>query len=286
MSHVPSVRLNNGVWMPVIGFGVYDTGSLEECEACVSQALEAGYRLIDTAAMYGNEEAVGRAIRSSGLRREEVFVTTKVWFTDSGFGRTREAFFRSLDRLGLDYVDLYLIHQPYGDVYGSWRAMEELYQEGLIRAMGVSNFHGDRLMDLAVHGRTTPAVNQLELHPLYQREDDLAVLARYGVMPQAWGPLARGRGGMLTNRVLTLIAAKHRRTVAQVVLRWLVQRGIPVIPKTVKRERMVENLAVFDFNLDEADLEAIRGLDTGMSYFGDHRDPSHLDKLVASGPSR
>lgn len=277
-------RLNNGVEMPMIGLGVYEAGTLQDCQRCVMEALEAGYRLVDTAAVYGNEEAVGRAIRMSSVSREEVFVVTKLWFRDSGYERTLWAFFGSLRRLGLDYVDLYLIHQPYGDVFGSWRAMEELYRRGYVRAIGVSNFYAERLADLVVHCQVPPAVDQIEIHPLHQRPGELKVMERFNVTPQAWGPLARGRDGIMENPVLAAIAAKHGRTVPQIILRWLLQRGIPSIPKTVRRERMVENLSVLDFQLDQQDMELIMGLDTGRSSFGDHRDPALLDKLMGFDP--
>jgi 2,5-diketo-D-gluconate reductase A len=279
------VVLNNGVEMPMIGLGVYEAGTLEDCERCVSEALDAGYRMVDTAAVYGNEEAVGRAVRGSSVPREEVFVITKLWFKDSGYERTIAAFFGSLKRLGLDYVDLYLIHQPYGDVYGSWRAMEELYRRGYVRAIGVSNFYADRLMDLSAHCEVTPAVDQIELHPLHQRPEELRVMRRLGVIPQAWGPLARGRDGILEHPVLVGLAEKHRRTVPQVILRWLVQQGITAVPKTVRPERMRENLDVFSFSLDGQDMELIASADTSRSSFGDHRDVALFEKLLAFDPA-
>ena len=232
--------LNNGVTMPMLGFGVYQMNDAAACEAAVAEALRVGYRLIDTAAAYGNEESVGRAIANSGIPREEIFVTTKLWLSDAGFDKTRLAFQRSLDRLQLDYLDLYLIHQPYGDVYGAWRAMEELNEAGRIRAIGVSNFHPDRVMDLMLHNRTAPAVNQIETHPFCQQIEAAKFLHENGVQIESWGPFAEGRNNLFSNPVLSAIAAKQQRSVAQIVLRWLLQRGVVAIPKSVRAERMVE----------------------------------------------
>lgn len=273
------VTLNNGIEMPQLGFGVFQINDLAECERCVIDALEAGYRLIDTAAAYGNEEAVGRAIKKSGLPRDEIFVTTKLWISDAGEERTPAVFERSLERLQLDYVDLYLIHQPFGDVYGSWRAMERLYREGRARAIGVSNFYPDRILDLMLHNEVPPAVDQVEVNPYYQQIEAQRILKESGIQMMAWAPFAEGRGGLFQNEVLTSLAAKHRRSVAQIVLRWLVQRGIVAIPKSVRPERMAENIAVFDFALDESDLAAIAALDTGRSQFFDHRDPETVKRL-------
>lgn len=257
--------------MPVLGFGVYQ---VEEsvCEQCVSDAIAAGYRSIDTASAYMNERAVGRAIRRSGVPREELFVTTKLWVQDAGYESTRRAFAESLERLQLDYLDLYLIHQPFGDVYGSWRAMEELYREGKIRAIGVSNFQPDRLVDLILHNEVVPAVNQVETHPFCQQTEAAAVMAAEGVQIESWAPFAEGRNNLFGNEVLVSLAAKYRKSVAQVVLRWLIQRGVIVIPKSVRPERMAENIDVFDFCLAPEDMNLIATLDTERSCFLSHRD--------------
>ncbi|MGO4459545.1 aldo/keto reductase [Streptomyces sp. M-16] len=272
------VTLNNGVEMPILGFGVYQIPP-EETERAVGEALAAGYRSLDTAAAYGNEEAVGRAIRSSGVPRHELFVTTKLWISDAGEDRAGRAFHTSLRKLGLDHVDLYLIHQPYGDVYGSWRAMQNLQREGLVRAIGVSNFHPDRLLDLMDHNEITPAVNQVETHPFHQRTGDQELMAGRGVQIESWGPFAEGRGNLFTHPVLTRIASAHGRTVAQVVLRWLIQRQVVAIPKSVRPERMAENLDVFGFGLTDEDMADIAALDTGASVFFDHRDPAVVSRL-------
>jgi len=269
-----TTTLNNGVAMPMLGFGVYQMSDAAQCEAAVAEALRVGYRLIDTAAAYGNEEAVGRAIAKSGIAREEIFVTTKLWLSDAGFEKTTRAFERSLERLQLDYLDLYLIHQPYGDVYGAWRAMEVLHDAGRSRAIGVSNFHPDRVMDLMVHNRVKPAVNQIETHPFCQQIDTAKFLRENGVQIESWGPFAEGRNDLFGNPTLSALAAKHRRSVAQIVLRWLLQRGVVAIPKSVHSERIAENFRVFDFELDAEDMAAIAALDTGRSAFFDHRDPA------------
>lgn len=266
--------LNNGIVMPLLGFGVYQMSDAAQCEAAVAEALRVGYRLIDTAAAYGNEEAVGRAVAASGVPREELFVTTKLWLSDAGPEKTRLAFERSLARLQLDYLDLYLIHQPYGDVYGAWRTMEELYEAGRIRAIGVSNFHPDRIMDLIVHNRIVPAVNQIETHPFCQQADTAKFLHENGVQIESWGPFAEGRNDLFSNSTLSELAARHGRSVAQIVLRWLLQRGVVAIPKSVRAERIAENFRIFDFELDADDMAAIAALDTGKSAFFDHRDPA------------
>ncbi|MCG5433123.1 aldo/keto reductase [Mycobacterium sp. MYCO198283] len=268
-----SVTLNNGVQMPILGFGVYQVPA-DETERVVSEALDIGYRHLDTAASYQNEQAVGRAIARSGIARDELFVTTKLWMEHAGDDATPAAFQRSLDRLGLDYVDLYLIHQPFNDYYGAWRAMEGLLAQGRVRAIGVSNFFPDRLVDLIVHNEITPAVNQIETHVYYQRADDHQVMTQYGVRHESWGPFAEGRNNMFSDPTLTAIAETHGKSVGQVVLRWLIQRGIVVIPKSVRPERMRENLDVFDFELTAAQLDRIAGMDTGTSLFFDHRDPA------------
>jgi diketogulonate reductase-like aldo/keto reductase len=273
------VILNNGVEMPILGFGVYQINDLEECERSVYDALSTGYRLIDTAAAYQNEEAVGRAIKRSGVPREELFITTKLWIQDAGYESAKEASGRSLKRLGLDYLDLYLIHQPYGDVYGSWRAMEELQREGVTRAIGVSNFQPDRVMDLIVHNMVVPAVNQIETHPFHQQTDTQQFLQEQGVQIESWGPFAEGRNNLFQNELLLSVGSKYDKSVAQVVLRWLIQRGVVVIPKSVRRERIVENFNVFDFELSGEDMDAISTLDTKQSLFLDHRDPAVVKTL-------
>ncbi|MDN8588527.1 2,5-diketo-D-gluconic acid reductase [Chryseobacterium mucoviscidosis] len=268
-----TVTLNNGVKMPIIGFGVYQVPDAEECENSVYEALMAGYRLIDTASGYLNEEAVGRAIKRSGIPREELFITTKLWVQDADYERAKLAFSKSLKKLQLDYLDLYLIHQPFGDYYGAWRAMEDLYREGKIKAIGVSNFLPDRLMDLIMHNEIVPAVNQVETHPFYQQIENGAFMKEQGVQHQSWAPFAEGRGNLFGNEVLTSIASKHNKSVAQVVLRWLVQREVVVIPKSVKKERIVENFNIFDFELSADDIEQISALDTRESLFLSYRDP-------------
>jgi 2,5-diketo-D-gluconate reductase A len=269
-----TILLNNGVEMPILGFGVYQMADLDECERSVLEAIRTGYRLLDTAAAYGNEEAVGNAIRKSGVPRQELFVTTKLWIQDAGYDRTKKAFDRSLQRLGLEYLDLYLIHQPYGDVYGSWRAMEALQEEGRVRAIGVSNFQPDRVMDLIVHNKVTPAVNQVETHPFCQQIATQAFLQENKVQMESWAPFAEGRNHIFQNEVLLSIPRKYGKSVAQVILRWLLQRKVVAIPKSVRKERIVENFDVFDFALSEEDMDAIRGLDNEVSLFFDHRDPA------------
>ncbi|CAM4518605.1 aldo/keto reductase [Paenibacillus typhae] len=269
-----SVTLNNGVNMPIIGFGVYQIPDAQECENAVYEALMAGYRLIDTAAGYLNEEAVGQAIKRSGIPREELFITTKLWVQDAGYESAKLAFAKSLKKLKLDYLDLYLIHQPFGDYYGAWRAMEELYHEGKSRAIGVSNFLPDRLMDLIVHNEIAPAVNQIETHPFYQQAESAAFMKEQGVQHQSWAPFAEGLNNLFSNEVLASLAEKHNKSVAQVVLRWLVQRGIVVIPKSVKKERIAENINIFDFELRSEDMDQIAALDTGSSLFGSYLDPN------------
>ncbi|MEC0174375.1 aldo/keto reductase [Paenibacillus favisporus] len=268
-----TVTLNNGVQMPIIGFGVYQIPDAEECENAVYEALMAGYRLIDTASGYLNEEAVGRAIKRSGVPREELFITTKLWVQDAGYESAKLAFAKSLKKLQLDYLDLYLIHQPFGDYYGAWRAMEDLYREGKIKAIGVSNFLPDRLMDLIVHNEIVPAVNQVETHPFYHQIESAAFMKEQGVQHQSWSPFAEGRNNLFSNEVLTSIAEKYNKSVAQVVLRWLVQREVVVIPKSVKKERIVENFNIFDFELSADDIEQISTLDTRESLFLSYRDP-------------
>jgi 2,5-diketo-D-gluconate reductase A len=274
--------LNNGVEMPLLGFGVYQMNDAEECERSVSAALSTGYRLIDTAAAYLNEDAVGRAIQGSGVPREELFVTTKLWVQDAGFESARTAFDRSLQRLQLDYLDLYLIHQPFGDVYGAWRAMEDLCNEGRVRAIGVSNFQPDRVMDLIVHNNVVPAVNQVECHPFNQQIENQKYLQENGVQIESWGPFAEGKHDIFKNEVLLSIAEKHGKTVAQIILRWLTQRGVVAIPKSVRTERIAENFNVFDVELSADDMAAIATLDTKTTSFFDHRDPAMVKRLGES----
>jgi 2,5-diketo-D-gluconate reductase A len=268
-----SVKLNNGVEMPVLGFGVYQIPDAAECEQSVYEAIQAGYRLIDTAAAYMNEEAVGKAIKRSGVPREELFITTKLWIQDAGYENAKKAFEKSLQNLQLDYLDLYLIHQPFGDVYGSWRAMEELYRQRRIKAIGVSNFYPDRLIDLIVHNKIVPAVNQIETHPFHQQKETQEILENAGVQIQSWGPFAEGRNNLFQNELLQGIGDKYNKSIAQIVLRWLIQRNIVVIPKSVRKERIEENFNVFDFELTTGDMESISTLDTGASLFLDHRKP-------------
>lgn len=268
------VTLNNGISMPVAGYGVFQIPDPAECERAVIDAIGAGYRLIDTAASYLNEAAVGQGIKHGGVAREQLFVTSKLWVQDTGYERTRDAIEQSLRRLQLDYLDLFLIHQPFGDVHGSWRAMQDAYRGGKLRAIGVSNFHPDRLMDLIAFNDIAPAVNQIEVNPFHQQADSVAFMLEHGVQPQAWAPFAEGRNHLFTNELLLGIAARHGKSVGQVVLRWLTHRGIAVLAKTVRRERMAENLAIFDFDLDEGDMAAIAKLETGVSSFFSHRDPA------------
>jgi len=274
-----SVKLNNGVQMPILGFGVFQITDEEECEQVVYDAIQTGYRLIDTAASYLNEEAVGRGIKRSGVSREELFITTKLWVQDTGYEATKKAFENSLKRLQLDYLDLYLIHQPYGDVHGSWRAMEDLYREGKVRAIGVSNFQEDRLMDIIVHNEITPAVNQIETHPFHQQIESTAFMKENNVQAEAWGPFAEGKNDMFHNETLASIGEKYNKSVAQVVLRWLTQRDIVTIPKTVRKERMEENLNIFDFELSEEDMNKIATLNEKESLFFSHRDPEMVKAL-------
>ncbi len=267
------IVLNNGVEMPILGFGVYQIPDAEECERSVFDALQTGYRLIDTAAAYLNEVAVGKAIKKSGVSREEIFVTTKLWIQDAGYDNTLKAVKKSLSRLQLEYLDLYLIHQPFGDVHGSWRAMETLYREGKIRAIGVSNFYPDRIMDLIVHNEVVPAVNQVETHPFCQQIENQKFLETNNIQMESWAPFAEGKNDIFANKLLISIAANHNKTPAQIILRWLIQRGVGVIPKSVRKERIVENFNIFDFELSSGEMDGIISLDTNSSVFIDHHDP-------------
>jgi len=274
-----SVSLNNGVQMPILGFGVFQVKDLEECERSVIDAIATGYRLIDTAASYGNEEAVGKAIKRSGVPREDLFITTKLWIQSDGYNGTKRAFENSLKRLQLDYVDLYLMHQPLGDVYGEWRAMQDLYKSGRVRAIGVSNFQPDRLIDLIIHNEILPAANQVETHPFHQQIETQKFLRENNVQIESWGPFAEGKNNIFHNELLASIGKKYNKSIAQVILRWLTQRGVIAIPKSVRKERMEENFKLFDFELSANDLETIKTLDTKESLFFDHRDPAMVKWL-------
>lgn len=273
------VTLNNGVKMPILGFGVYQIENLKECEEAVYNAIKTGYRLIDTATAYENEEAVGRAIKRSGVPREELFITTKLWIREATYEKAKSAFQESLDKLGLDYIDLYLIHQPFNDVYGAWRAMAELYKEGKIKAIGVSNFYPDRLVDFILNNEITPAVNQVETHPFYQQIEENKVMKEYGVQIESWSPFAEGRNNLFTNKTLSEIGKKYDKSVAQVVLRWLIQRDIVVIPKSVRKERIEENFNVFDFELNREDMNKIAEMDLKESLFLSHTDYNTVKRL-------
>jgi 2,5-diketo-D-gluconate reductase A len=268
------VTLNNGIQMPILGFGVFQIADAKECARSVVDAIETGYQLIDTAASYMNEVAVGMGLKASGVARDQLFVTSKLWVQDAGYERTRQAIDKSLRRLQLDYLDLYLIHQPFGDVHGAWRAMEEAYRAGKLRAIGVSNFHPDRLMDIQAFNEVAPAVNQVEVNPFQQQLESVPFMREIGVQAEAWAPFAEGRNGMFQNEVLLAIGARYGKSVGQVVLRWLVQRGIVALAKSVRKERMAENIAIFDFSLDDEDMARIAALDTNTSSFFSHRDPA------------
>ena len=268
-----TTTLNNGVVMPLAGYGVFQIPDARECTRCVIDAIQTGYRLIDTATSYMNEAAVGEGLRQAGVAREELFVTTKLWVQDTGYEKTQKSIDASLKRLKLEYLDLYMIHQPYGDVHGSWRAMQDAHGAGKLRAIGVSNFQPDRLMDIAAFNEIKPAVNQIEINPFQQQEESLAFMLELGVQPEAWAPFGEGKNDLFTNEVLKTIAVKHDKTVGQVVLRWVTQRGVVALAKTVRKERMAENLAIFDFDLDTEDTGKIATLETGGSLFFSHRDP-------------
>lgn len=279
MSKIETVKLNNGVEMPLEGFGVFQVPDPAQCEQAVLDAIASGYRLIDTAAAYMNEEAVGKAIAKCGVPREELFITTKLWVQDASYEGAKTAIETSLKKLGLDYIDLYLIHQPMGDYIGAYRAMEEAYKDGKLKAIGVCNFYPNRLADLCETVDVMPAVNQVELHPFFQQENALALMKEYGVHPEAWGPFAEGKHGIFTHPVLTAIGQKYGKTAAQVALRWNIQRGVTVIPKSVHKERMEQNLAVWDFQLSDEDMAEIAKLDIGHSEIVDHSDPGFVKML-------
>ena len=271
--------LNNGIKMPMEGFGVFQVPDPAVCEQAVIDAVESGYRMIDTAAAYMNEEAVGAAIKKCGVPREELFITTKLWVQDASYEGAKKAIQTSLDKLGLEYIDLYLIHQPMGDYYGAYRAMEEAYAEGKIKAIGVSNFYPERLVDLCLNVKVKPAVNQVELHPFFQQENALRVMKEYGVQPEAWGPFAEGNNGIFTNETLTSIGNKYGKSAAQIVLRWNVQRGVVVIPKSVHKNRMEQNFDIWDFELSTEDMDAIAKMDIGHSEIVDHSNPEFVKAL-------
>ncbi|OYU54646.1 MAG: 2,5-diketo-D-gluconic acid reductase [Chitinophagaceae bacterium BSSC1] len=268
-----NVILNNGLKMPILGFGVFQIPDLKECENAVLNAFETGYRLIDTAASYGNEIAVGNAIKQSSIKREELFITTKVWIQSNGYEGTMKSYEQSISKLQVEYIDLFLMHQPFGDVYGCWRAMQDLYMQGKIKAIGVSNFQPDRLIDLIVHNQIVPAINQIETHPFQQQIETHQFLKDNLVQLESWGPFAEGKNDIFHNKILAKIGRKHKKTIAQVILRWLIQREIVAIPKTVNKERMQENFNIFDFELSKEELLAIKSLDQKKSSFFDHRDP-------------
>ncbi|MRR28760.1 aldo/keto reductase [bacterium] len=274
-----TVKLNNGVEIPILGFGVFQIADSVECERSVVDAIQTGYTHIDTAASYMNEESVGRGVRQSGVAREKLFITTKLWIQSNGYEGTKKAFENSLKRLNMDYVDLYLIHQPYGDVYGEWRAMEELYQQGKMKAIGVSNFQPDRMMDLMIHNKIKPAVNQIEVNPFQQQIETKKFMLDQTVQIEAWAPFAEGRNNIFQNEVLVSIAEKHHKSAAQVILRWVIQRGIIALAKSTRKERMLENISVFDFELSAEEMAAISTLDTKTSSFFDHRNPDMVKWL-------
>lgn len=274
-----TIKINNGVEMPILGFGVFQITDVKECERSVVDAIQIGYRHIDTAASYQNEEAVGSAIKKSGIARNELFITTKLWIQRNGYEGTIKAFENSLKRLQLDYIDLYLIHQPFGDVYGEWRAMEGLYQQGKVKAIGVSNFAPDRIMDLMIHNEISPMVNQIEVNPFHQQMDTQKFLQENGIQTEAWAPFVEGRNNIFQNELLLAIANRHQKSVAQVILRWLTQRNIVVLSKSIRKERMAENIGVFDFELSPEEMAKIATLDTGTSCFFDHRNPEMVKWL-------
>lgn len=282
MTTIPTVKLTNGVEMPQLGFGVFQVPDLATCETAVTEALAAGYRLIDTATAYQNEAAVGRAIQKSSIKREDLFITSKLWVSDFTYDRAKKGIDASLERLGLDYLDLYLLHQPYGDVMGAWRALEEAYHAGKIRAIGVSNFYADQLKNLELTMTVKPVVNQIEVNPWYQQPTEVAFNQREDIRVEAWAPFAEGKHGIFTDPTITKIAQAHDKSVGQVILRWLLQRGITVIPKSVHPARMAENMAVFDFELSDAEMTTMGNLDRQESQFFDHRDPVTIEQIFGA----
>ncbi|QTL12961.1 aldo/keto reductase [Lactiplantibacillus plantarum] len=277
-----TVKLNNGVEMPKLGFGVFQVTDLDQCEQAVVDAIDSGYRLIDTAAAYQNEAAVGRAIKRSGVDRKELFITSKLWVSDANYERAQKGIEQSLNNLGLDYLDLYLLHQPYGDVVGAWRALEEAYKAGKIRAIGVSNFYGDQLKNLELSNEVKPAINQIEVNPWYQQKSEVDFAQSDDIQVEAWAPFAEGKHEIFTNKVITEIANKYGKSNGQVILRWLLQRGIVVIPKSVHKNRMAENINVFDFELKSDEMNALNNLDKGESQFFDHRDPRVIEQIFGA----
>ena len=271
--------LNNGIKMPMEGFGVFQIPDQAQCEQVVVDAIQSGYRLIDTAAAYFNEEAVGAAIRRSGVKREDLFITSKLWVQDAGYEEAKKAFQASLESLGLDYLDMYMVHQPLGDYYGAWRALEELYQAGKIRAIGVCNFYPERLVDLCLSAKVIPSVNQIELHPFFQQENALVTMQEFGVKPQAWGPLAEGKHGIFENPMLAEMGQKYGKSIAQIVLRWNAQRGVAIIPKSVNPSRMKENIDIWDFEISADDMAKIAKMDLGHSEIIDHSNPEVVKYL-------
>lgn len=276
-----SITLNNGVKMPAVGFGVFQIADMEECERVVLDAIDAGYRLIDTAQSYGNEEAVGKAIVKSSVPREELFITTKVWISHAGYEKAKASIEESLEKMQLDYLDLVLIHQPLNDYYGTYRAMEDLYEEGKIKAIGVSNFYPDRIVDLTLFNKVTPAINQVETNPFHQQREAQEVNEKYGIQMQAWAPFAEGKSGMFTNPILKEIGDQYGKSVAQVILRWLIQRGIIPLAKTVSKERMLQNIDVFNFELSEEDMKTMATLDKQESSFFNHQEASSVERLAS-----
>ncbi|WEE35409.1 aldo/keto reductase [Lactiplantibacillus paraplantarum] len=277
-----TVKLNNGIEMPQLGFGVFQVTNLEQCEQVVVDAINSGYRLIDTAAAYQNETAVGRAIKRSGVDRKDLFITSKLWVSDANYERAQKGIDQSLSNLGLDYLDLYLLHQPYGDVAGAWRALEEAYKDGKIRAIGVSNFYGDQLKNLELSNEVKPAINQIEVNPWYQQKSEVAFAQSDDIQVEAWAPFAEGKHQIFTNKVIAEIANKYGKSNGQVILRWLLQRGIVVIPKSVHKNRMAENINVFDFELTNDEMNALNNLDKGESQFFDHRDPRVIEQIFGA----
>ncbi|WP_295730752.1 aldo/keto reductase [uncultured Limosilactobacillus sp.] len=282
MANVPTIKLNDGVEMPTLGFGVFQVPDLTEAEKAVTEAIETGYRLIDTATAYQNEEAVGKAIKNSSVNRDDIFVTSKLWVSDFSYERAKKGIDASLQKLGLDYMDLYLLHQPYGDTMGAWRALEEAQKEGKIRAIGVSNFYADQLQDLMLTMPVKPVINQIEVNPWYQQDAEVKFAQSQGVRVEAWAPFAEGKHNIFKNDTIAEIAAKYGKTTGQVILRWLLQRGITVIPKSVHQQRMAENIDVFDFELSDDDMKKMASLDKGESQFFDHRDPVTIEQIFGS----